>query len=75
MPQLTIVAHGDSGAVVLPAALLESIGLRIGDVVDVTLSDRQLIFRPVDDAARRRLMEEITSDVLEQRRDAYRRLA
>ena len=75
MPQLTIVPHGDSGAVVLSAALLESIGLRIGDVVDVTLSDRQLIFRPVDDAARRRLMEEITSDVLEQRRDAYRRLA
>ena len=75
MPQLTIVAHGDSGAVVLSAALLESIGLRVGDIVDVSLSDRQLIFRPVDDTARRRLMEEITNDVLEERRDAYRRLA
>jgi antitoxin component of MazEF toxin-antitoxin module len=30
MPQLTIVPHGDSAAVVLPASVLESIGLRIG---------------------------------------------
>ena len=75
MPQLTIVPHGDAAAVVLPASVLESIGLRIGDVVEATVGDRQLILGPVEDAARRQIIQEITRDVLEQRRDAYKRLA
>lgn len=75
MPQLTIVPHGDSAAVVLTTAVLESVGLRIGDVVEVTLGDRQLILRPAEDAARRELVEEITREVFERRREAYQRLA
>jgi antitoxin component of MazEF toxin-antitoxin module len=75
MPQLTIVTHGDSAAVVLSASLLEALGSRIGDVLEATLDDRQLILRPVEDATRRRLLEEITRDVFEQRREAYQRLA
>lgn len=75
MPQLTIVPHGDSAAVVLPASVLESIGVRIGDVLEATPGDRQLILRPVADAARQQLVQEITQEVFEQRRDAYRRLA
>jgi antitoxin component of MazEF toxin-antitoxin module len=74
MPQLTIVAHGDSGAVILSGAVLESVGLKVGDVVDVTLGVRQLILRPVQNALRRELLEKITDDVLEKRRDAYQRL-
>jgi len=75
MPQLTIVPHGDSAAVVLPASVLESIGLQVGDVLEATVRERELILRPVEDAARRRLLDEITRDVFEQRRDAYQRLA
>ena len=75
MPQLTIVAHGDSAAVVLPASVLESIGVCVGDVLEATLGDRQLILRPVEDAARRQLLREITTDLFERRRDAYQRLA
>ena len=75
MPQLTIVPHGDSAAVILPTSVLESIGVRIGDVLEATLGERQLILRPVEDAARRQLIEEITRDVFERRRDAYQRLA
>lgn len=74
MPQLTIVPHGDSAAVVLPAAVLESIGLRISDVLEATLDDGRLILRPMEDPARRRLLGEITDEVFE-RRDAYQRLA
>jgi antitoxin component of MazEF toxin-antitoxin module len=70
-----ITPHGDAAAVILPAALLESVGLRLGDAVDVTVGDRQLILRPVEDAARRRLVEGLTREVLERRRDAYQRLA
>jgi antitoxin component of MazEF toxin-antitoxin module len=75
MTQLTIVNHGEAAAVVLPAAVLESIGLRIGDVLEATLGERQLILRPVEDAVRREAFEEITKDVFKQRRDAYQRLA
>jgi antitoxin component of MazEF toxin-antitoxin module len=57
MPQLTIVPHGDSAAIVFPASVMESIGLHIGDVLEVTLGDRQLILRPVEDAGRRQLLE------------------
>jgi antitoxin component of MazEF toxin-antitoxin module len=75
MPQLTIIPHGNSAAVVLPAALLESIGLHVGDVVEATADERQLILRPVEDAARQQLVEEITREMFERRRDAYQRLA
>ena len=75
MPQLTIVPHGDSAAVILPASVLESVGLRVGDVVDVTLGDRQLILRSAEDASRREVLEKITREVFERRKDAYQRLA
>jgi hypothetical protein len=50
-------------------------GLRVGDRVEATLADRQLILRPSEDAARRELVETITREVLERRQGAYRRLA
>ncbi len=75
MPQLPIVSLGDTAAVVLPPEVLESIGLRVGDLVDVALGDRQLILRPAGDAARRQQIETITQEVFERRRDAYHRLA
>ena len=75
MPQLTIIPHGEGAAVVLPAAVLESLGLHIGDVVDVSLADRHLILQPAADAARRQRVEEITQEVFQRRRDAYERLA
>jgi antitoxin component of MazEF toxin-antitoxin module len=75
MTQLTIVNHGEAAAVVLPAAVLDSIGVRIGDVLEATLGERQLILQPVEDATRREAFDEVTKDVFEQRRDAYQRLA
>ena len=75
MPQLPIVPMGDSAAIVLPASVLESVGLRVGDLVDVTVGDRQLILQPVEDAERRRLIEAITEEVFAKRQEAYMRLA
>ena len=75
MPQITIVSHGDGAAVVLPNAILESIGMQVGDMLDVTVSDQLLILRPVDDAERKRLMADLTQEVLDRRNDAYQRLA
>jgi antitoxin component of MazEF toxin-antitoxin module len=75
MTELTIVAHGETAAVVLPLSVLEAIGLQVGDIVEATVRERELILRPVQDAARRRKLDEITRDVFERRRDAYQRLA
>jgi antitoxin component of MazEF toxin-antitoxin module len=75
MPQLTIVPHGESAAVILPAAVLESVGLHIGDILDVSIRDRQLILRSVQDVPRSELLEAVTQDVFERRKDAYQRLA
>ncbi len=75
MTQLSIIPHGDAAAVLIPAEVLEAAGLRIGDVLDMTLSERQLILRPSEDTIRRQRVEEITQEVLERRRDAYQRLA
>jgi antitoxin component of MazEF toxin-antitoxin module len=75
MPQFTIVSHGDSAAVVLPTAFLESLGLRVGDVIEATLVDQQIILRPEEHALRQRQVQEITREVFERRRDAYQRLA
>ena len=75
MTQLSIVPHGAAAAVVIPPDILEAAGLRIGDTVDVMLRDRQLILQPSEDASRRQRIEEIAGEVLEHRREAYRRLA
>jgi antitoxin component of MazEF toxin-antitoxin module len=75
MPQLSIVAVGDSAALLLPAEILESLKLQVGDKLDATLGEQQLILRPVEDAARRQLMQTIVQEVFERRRDAYQRLA
>jgi len=75
MPQFTLVSQGDSTVVMIPNALLESIGLRVGDVIDVTVEDRQLILRSADDTLRREVFETIAQDVFKRRNDAYQRLA
>ena len=75
MPQLTIVSHGGAAAVVLPNAVLESMGLHIGDAFDASVGDGQLILRPINDVERHRLMADLTEEVLDRRSDAYQRLA
>ena len=50
-------------------------GLQIGDVLKATISDQQIVIQKIEETARQRLLQQITVDVLEKRRDAYRRLA
>ena len=75
MANSIVISHGDTVAVVLPKALVEAAGLSVGDSVHVALRDRQLILQPVEDAERTHLMGEIAKEVMDQRADAYRRLA
>ena len=75
MFQLPVVAVGESAAVILPLAVLESLGLKAGDILGATLEEHRLVLRPAYDSARREVVEEITREVFERRRDAFQRLA
>jgi len=75
MSEATIVPLGDGAAVALPEAVIESVGLRIGDKVELSVGNRQLILSPVEDPTRESRFAEIARDVFERREEAYRRLA
>ena len=75
MSPVFVVPVGDSAGVILPPAVLESLGLKIGDALDATLEGSQSILRPARDSARRQLVEEITREVFERRGEAFQRLA
>jgi len=64
-----------SGGTLVPINVLAAIGVQAGDEVSVTVRDRQLILSPAIDADRQRTMEQITREILENRKDAYQRLA
>jgi len=74
MTELPIVSVVESGGIVVPIDALEAIGLRVGDEVNVSLGERELILRPAA-GTRRPIVEEVTREVLERRKEAYRRLA
>ena len=74
MAQITIVPHRDGAAVVLPKAILESIGVNVGDTLDVFVSEQRVILRRLDDVERQRFIADLTQEVLDRRSEAYQRL-
>lgn len=75
MSRRRIIASGDSPAILLPQEVLDEMGLGIGDEVDLTIVERDLVLRRVDEAERGRMIQESTDAVLERRKNAYERLA
>ena len=74
MFQIPIVPVGDGGGVVLEPEVLAAIGLKIGDVLEGSIFERQLILRPARTAARRTDIEKLTDDLFHSRGSAYQRL-
>jgi len=70
-----ITTAGNSAALVLSQDVLGLMGVGVGDEVDVTLVDRTLVVRPVDEADRDRRVGAAIDDVLSRRPDLLRRLA
>jgi antitoxin component of MazEF toxin-antitoxin module len=73
MSSLPIVPLGDSGAIVLSREVLQALGLKVGDVVEATLGEAEVVLRAAP--ATPRSLEDITEAVLAARKDAYERLA
>jgi antitoxin component of MazEF toxin-antitoxin module len=75
MSRKRIATSQDSAAILLPQEVLDEMGVHEGDEVDVSVSDRTLIMRPLADTERPGKIEEATKTVFERRRAAYKKLA
>jgi antitoxin component of MazEF toxin-antitoxin module len=74
MSRKRIATSQDSTAILLPQEVLDEMGVREGDEVDVSVSDGTLLMRPLS-AERARKLEDATKAVFERRSDAYKKLA
>jgi len=75
MSRKRIATSQDSAAILVPQEVLDEMGVHEGDEVDVSVSDRMLIMRPLADADRPAKIEEATKAVFERRGAAYKKLA
>jgi antitoxin component of MazEF toxin-antitoxin module len=62
-------------AVLLPPELLAQVGMSVGDQVDVTLVDQSIVLQPIEVAERVKRIDQITEQILVQRRSVYEALA
>lgn len=74
MSRKRIATSQDSAAILLPQEVLDEMGVREGDEVDVSVFDHTLTMRPLS-AERARKIEDATNAVFERRSDAYKKLA
>jgi antitoxin component of MazEF toxin-antitoxin module len=75
MSRKRITADGNSATLRLPQEILDELGVAIGDEVDISVVDRTLILRPLDEVARASAIEAATKATFERRQSAYEELA
>lgn len=75
MSRKKITGDGNSATLELPQEILDELGVAVGDEVDISIVDRTLILRPLDEAARARAIESATETTFKRRRSAYEELA
>ena len=71
----TITTIGDSAALLLTAEVLNQVGVQVGDEVDVSVVDRTLIVRPLDEVEREKTFSEGMESLLKRRKRLYEALA
>jgi len=70
-----VLTLGDPAEVVISQDVLKQIGVGAGDKVEVAISDRAVIVRPLEEAERERKIAAATKDIFDRRREAYLKLA
>lgn len=75
MSRKRITASENSTTLLLPQEILDTLGVDAGDEVDVTIVDRTLILRPLDEVERAQKIDDATKTVFERRKIAYEELA
>jgi len=75
MTRKRIAMSEDSAAILLPQEMLDQLGVNAGDEVDLSVVDRTLIVRSLDEAERARKIENAITDIFKRRSSAYEQLA
>ncbi|MBA2731628.1 MAG: hypothetical protein H0U54_01920 [Acidobacteria bacterium] len=75
MSRKRITASDSSTTLLLPQEILDMMGVGDGDEVDVSVIDRTLILRPLDEAERAQKVEAATQSVFGRRKSTYEELA
>jgi antitoxin component of MazEF toxin-antitoxin module len=75
MSRKRITASENPATLLLPQEMLDMMGVTDGDEIDVSIVDRTLILRSLDEAERAQKIGAATEAVLERRRSAYEELA
>lgn len=70
-----IITIGDPAGVFLSEEILHQIGVDVGDQVVVSVLDRTLIVRSLDEAERRQKMDAAMKELMENRQEVYECLA
>ena len=66
---------GEPAELVISQDILKQIGVGAGDKIEIAISERALIVRPLEEAERARKIAAATRDIFDRRRDAYLKLA
>ena len=75
MSREQITRVGTSAALLLSQDVLDQMGVSIGDEVDLSIVNRKVILRPLDEVEREQKLKTATQDIFARRRSAYERLA
>jgi len=75
VPRKRITASENQTTLLLPQELLNTLGVDAGDEIDVSVVDRTLILRSVEEAERAQKIEAATKSVFNRRKTAYEELA
>lgn len=75
MSRNRITETGDSPALLLSPEIMEKLGIHVGDEVEVSIVDRTLTLRSLDEARRAQNIEAATKTVFDRRQSAYEELA
>lgn len=70
-----IITIDDPAGFLLTPEMLQEIGVSTGDKIELTIVNRTLIVRSLDEAERARKIAAATKDIFDRRREAYRILA
>jgi antitoxin component of MazEF toxin-antitoxin module len=69
-----ITASENPNTLLLPQELLDKLGVDDGDEIDVSVVDRTLVLRSLEEAERARKIEDATKSVFDRRKIAYEEL-
>ncbi|HEY0386615.1 MAG TPA: AbrB/MazE/SpoVT family DNA-binding domain-containing protein [Pyrinomonadaceae bacterium] len=75
MSRKRITSDDNSAILELSQEILDKLGVAVGDEVDLSIVDRTLILRPLDETERARAIEAATKATFTRRQSAYEELA